>query len=334
MTNKNILFTAIFLISYLLSFAQDEIAFISNRNNDPDAWLIYKMDAEGKNQRQLLDDIVTCGPILGTPTGDKIAFILVKQGLHTINKDGSNLKRISKTGESPTWSYDGQKLLYVERDGKESDIYLYDFAIGKRIKITNDGHSHSPSWFPDNNKFAFYSESNDTCGIKTMTIDGKNKKHISPPEQCYYNPQVSPKGDKIAFVSLDWKKGPQLFVTDTSGNNFIQLTRSFNIRHRDPGFSVEGNCDPVWSPDGSKIAYVTWEDGNPDICTITADGQDKQKLTKDTSRDEDPSWSYDGKYIIYSSALHQIFRMKADGTEKTNLSNYRGDHGQPIWIKN
>ncbi|MCH8349239.1 MAG: PD40 domain-containing protein, partial [Chloroflexi bacterium] len=48
--------------------------------------------------------------------------------------------------------------------------------------------------------------------------------------------------------------------------------------------------EPVWSPDGSQIAFVSARDGNHEIYVMNADGSGQTRLTNNTAIDFDPDW--------------------------------------------
>jgi dipeptidyl aminopeptidase/acylaminoacyl peptidase len=104
--------------------------------------------------------------------------------------------------------------------------------------------------------------------------------------------------------------------------------------------------DPVWSPDGSKIAFVQLVPPgvNPEIFTINADGSGLTRVT-DTrySLEGEPAWSPDGTKIVYTrhdppphwtDCPHgELFVMNSDGSGQTQLTNEPGyvDHRRPAW---
>ncbi len=60
-----------------------------------------------------------------------------------------------------------------------------------------------------------------------------------------------------------------------------------------------GDFEPVWSPDGTKIAWVRFPDdtcncGPADVWVMNADGSDRHNLTNDGADISHPSWSPDG----------------------------------------
>ena len=95
-----------------------------------------------------------------------------------------------------------------------------------------------------------------------------------------------------------------------------------------------GDSDPVWSPDGSKIAFFTDRDGNTEIYVMNADGTQPTRLTHHQSRDRTPAWSPDGKQIAFSTLRDgnwEIYLMNADGSDKRNLTRNRAVDFGPTW---
>ena len=61
------------------------------------------------------------------------------------------------------------------------------------------------------------------------------------------------------------------------------------------------DTDPVFSPDGTRIAFVSNSDGNSEIYLMNADGTGVLRLTRDLANDINPYWSPDGKKLIFTS---------------------------------
>jgi WD40 repeat protein len=93
--------------------------------------------------------------------------------------------------------------------------------------------------------------------------------------------------------------------------------------------------DPVWSPDGSKIAFVSNRAGDFDIHVMNADGTDLVALMEDLGYDTSPTWSPDGTRIAFASnrglSTGSIYVMNADGTNLVPLTNDGMLAGEPAW---
>ena len=82
--------------------------------------------------------------------------------------------------------------------------------------------------------------------------------------------------------------------------------------------------DPAFSPDGSRIVFVSNRDGNPEIYAMDADGSNVARLTNDPQLDGHPVFTPDGQAILFQSQRAggklQIFSMNADGTGVKQLT--------------
>ena len=80
-----------------------------------------------------------------------------------------------------------------------------------------------------------------------------------------------------------------------------------------------GDYDPVFSPDGTRIAFSSERAGNFDVWVMNADGSDPVNLTNHPAADEYPSWRAEGAGIAFSSDRvgRLIWIMGADGSDQT-----------------
>ena len=78
-----------------------------------------------------------------------------------------------------------------------------------------------------------------------------------------------------------------------------------------------------WSPDGKQLAYCAERNGNFDVYVIPALGGEEKRLTTAEGLDDGPEYSPCGQYIWFNSVrtgLMQVWRMKADGSEQTQMT--------------
>jgi Tol biopolymer transport system component len=167
-------------------------------------------------------------------------------------------------------------------------------------------------------------------------------------------------------------RGAVLFVGDGSG------ARSLRIYGTDPVWSSNGRMiafeygadiyvargdgtgrhllvrdamHPAWASDG-RIAYTSTRSGNLDVTVADANGRNPRRLTRGLGVDETPSWSPDGRRIVYTSqrwcsvrtlasCSTQIFVMDADGSQKRRLTSdwlssvrprYSADGRRLVWL--
>jgi TolB protein len=114
----------------------------------------------------------------------------------------------------------------------------------------------------------------------------------------------------------------EIYVMNEDGTNIVRLTNSLNY-----------DGVPTWSPDGTKIAFESWRDGNREIYVMDADGANQTNLTNYAALDEAPSWSPDGTKIAFDSSRsgqYEIWVMDSDGS---NLMRLTTDYGnvEPAW---
>lgn len=105
-----------------------------------------------------------------------------------------------------------------------------------------------------------------------------------------------------------------------------------------PGYDSE----PVWSPNGQKIAFVSDRSGRKEIYVMNADGSNVTRLTFSLSSKQSPAWSSDGSRIVYvdthnadwpdyDTEIHWISVQGSDPIQLTNNGNSVDDL-TPIWL--
>ena len=85
---------------------------------------------------------------------------------------------------------------------------------------------------------------------------------------------------------------------------------------------------PVWSPDGRRIAFAGLKDDNWDIYTVDETGGDLRRLTNNPARDDFPKWTADGRLVFQRGPLIcpcEAWVMGADGTHERRLETGHGN---------
>ncbi len=200
------------------------------------------------------------------------------------------------------------------------NIYVFTIDGGNIKQLTiNAGDNVNPSWSPDGTQIAFASNRNGSWDIFRMKIDGSDVQNLTGDEAGKNSddnfPAWSPgDGSYIAFMTNrdgNW----EIYRMDTQGGNPKNLTH-------DPSDDEM----PAWSPDGKQIAFESnrltqTQDSSPvgdldptspslNPCVIASrdigitDFDGRTVNWPDHRRDSDdrsPSWSPDGRYIVFSS---------------------------------
>ncbi len=253
-----------------------------------------------------------------SPDGKVVAYVLTTidqkknrrdSSIWVVLADGSAApRRLSAEGfssSSPRWSPDGKTLAFLSArasdlpagESPKSQIYLLSIAGGgEAVALTKLKNSvQSYQWSPEGSRIVLVSTLGPMDGVAAADrkSDVRHYTHI----QYKYN-------DSGWFDD----KRRHLWVVGVPGGEAKQITEGQDWN----------DTDPQWSPDGTRIAFVSDRTGkaydnshNTDVWVIPAAGGPLTRISDHAYEDENPRWSPDGKQILFTgqTAVHQFPKL-------------------------
>ena len=271
---------------------------------------------------------------------DLLAFLLVAAnfGAQATAQEADALRELQvndyfalKSVGGPHISPDGDWVAYtvrtqdLEADSRETRIWMVSTAGGKALPMTASGNSAwSPRWSPNGKNLSFLSERNGS-GVQVFTLDlrGGEGVQLTSIEQGLEGYEWSPDGKRLALVirDRDPDTGPGPWVIDRlkfkeDYVGYLNRLRGhfyvFDIDTQAVTQITSGDYEdysPAWSPDGSKIAFVSNRTAEPDASSNSDiwlvdpgtpyDQQEPVRVTTNPGSDGSPIWHPDGERIGY-----------------------------------
>lgn len=263
---------------------------------------------------------------------DRLLFLSARDGatdnlgrpnkeIYRMNADGSGVERLTDRPAAYvhlSLSPDGREIAFA----REGDIWVMSTDGGDPVRLTNrsgggeDGGNARPRWSPDGSRIAFATNREmrrvgHTVGLAdvyVMNADGSSPRNVS-----------HSLGDGLGFNVhvLGWSPAGQVvFETDGPTGGGVDM-RVYLVNADGTGlqplFDRTGDYSPAWSPDGSKVAFISERDGRHGLYIMNADGSGVRALTSHPGRDRLPSgvggfgdanfdydpWSPDGSRIVF-----------------------------------
>jgi Tol biopolymer transport system component/serine/threonine protein kinase len=269
------------------------IAF--TRNFGVSAREIFVIPARGGTARPLTFDREPTYGVAWTADSRELVFASNRgiggESLWRVAARGGSPRRLSATlagGFYPAISQQGNRLVYTE-SFHDTNIYAYDGPGFGDQSGPGKGSLAAPGPFGE---------------LKRLIVSSRRDDI----------PSISPKGERIAFVS-NRTGNEEIWVCDRSDRRPAQLT----------SFEGPATGTPRWSPDGSRITFDSRAAGNPNIYVMDAGGGTPRRLTPGPYGNFMPSWSSDGKSIYFKSdrfGSDQIWKISAEGGAATQLTRY------------
>ncbi|MEZ5335616.1 MAG: hypothetical protein R2741_10445 [Methanolobus sp.] len=190
---------------------------------------------------------------------------------------------------------------------------------------------------PDGSKIAYVNGSE----LISTNLDGSNKQVIyTIPTRTGMDGLLawSPDSAKLVFSERDDEDIDlaNLKIINSDGTNLIDIGVA-SIFYLGPG--IQSLQSQAWSPDGSKLVYVSYffQGNGGFVSTANSDGTNQKGLVGEIS--EDASFSPDGSKIVYvynnlnydDWGVCSIWMMNADGSNKTQLTTASGYRSNPVW---
>lgn len=247
--------------------------------------------------------------------------------LFRMDLNGTNVVQLTRDrglALSPAWSPSGDKIVYTSYRSRKPDLYFLPPSGGMPTRVTDrEGLELGARFSPDGSTLAASVAVDGISKIMLLNLQGRILNRLTTGGSIEVSPSWSPDGSAIAFCS-NRLGGPQIFVMPSSGGE------ARRISHTGSNYCTS----PSWSPRGDKVVFVCRK-GGFQLFLASPNGDKVTQLTF-TGNNEDPSWSPDGRFIVYSSNFgrggsRNIAVLSLLGGRPTQVSFAKSEDSQPAW---
>jgi Tol biopolymer transport system component len=232
--------------------------------------------------------------------GDNEIYLLSNDGLKKLTDNNWD-------DTYPRWSPDGKRIVFSANPQGKYNLFVMNENGENITQLTNSPEDDmDPAWAPDGRSIVFAKRikkmMKKQLSIWILDLLSKSERKAIPDFRgSHILPDPSPSAPLLAFTGsrmIGW----DVFVYDFNSRKYKGLTEGGKA------------CRPRFSPDGQKIVYVSDKaDGKGDIWLMNADGSNQQRLTeRDETYDYFPSWSPDGKQVVFCSSPNSKYGDKGD----------------------
>ncbi|WP_423839190.1 Tol-Pal system beta propeller repeat protein TolB [Undibacterium luofuense] len=258
----------------------------------------------------------------------RIAYVTKSGGEYRLvvsDADGYNEVAALRSREpiiSPAWTLDGSKVAYVSFEMKKPVVWVQNLLTGERRVVANfKGSNSAPAWSPDGSRLAIALSRDGLTQIYLINADGSGLQKLTSSNAIDTEPQFSADGQYVYFLS-DRSGGPQIYRVSVHGGEAKRVT-----------FNGSYNITPRISPDGKTLAYISRREGKFQLYALDLASGQETRLS-DTTKDESPSFSPNGRYIMYATETGRqatLAVVSVDGKVRQKLSVQAADIREPTW---
>jgi TolB protein len=180
-------------------------------------------------------------------------------------------------------------------------------------------------------QIAFVSSRTGAKEIWVMDYDGANQHALTSLRSISLTPRWSPDASRIAFTCFAYASGvtgPQICMYSLDAGKTIAFPRYRGT-----------NSAPSWSPDGTQLVFSSSMNGNPELYSVGANGNNLKRLTFSNGANTSPVWNpKTGQTVAFvgdRSGVPKLYLMNADGTNTIPLDlPDKGYLIDPAWAPN
>jgi TolB protein len=231
--------------------------------------------------------------------------------LAVMDQDGANHEFLSDGTElvlTPRFHPDGQRLAYMRYAGRVPQVHLLTLSDGRDLPLSAFAEmTFAPAFSPDGRWLALTQSDDGNSDIHLLHLSTGEQRRLTDHPAIDTSPSFAPDGRQLVFNS-DRAGTPQIYVMDIDGRDVRRIS-----------FDAGQYGSPVWSPRGDLIAFTKIKDGFFHIGVMRPDGSDERLLTRST-RDEGPTWSPNGRVILFSRKDYRTDRTRLFSIDVTGYN--------------